>query len=319
MGDITMISDKTENKKSPDSWRQIYGRNRLDSYKKKKLKTTVVAWLLILPAFTFLSLFTLYPILSSVYSSLFKDDLAVIIPQFIGLKNYVNLLKDEIFIQAFINNLLVAVCTIPTSIALAVCMALFANIVKLGKGFTRVAFFYPTILPMVAVANIWLFIYTPIYGLLGYINPSWRLLGNANTAIWAIIVMLIWKQAGYVMIFYISGLQGIPRELNEAALIDGAGSFKTFYYITWPMLKPTTIYVTIITLTNAYKMVDHLYIMTKGGPGNATNMLLFYIFQVGFDFWDVGRASAMTTILVALLLVITSFHFFLQDRKAYYS
>ena len=85
------------------------------------------------------------------------------------------------------------------------------------------------------------------------------------------------------------------------------------------MLKPTTIYVTIITLTNAYKMVDHLYIMTKGGPGNATNMLLFYIFQVGFDFWDVGRASAMTTILVALLLVITSFHFFLQDRKAYYS
>ena len=132
MGDITMISDKTENK-SPIHGMQIYGRNRLDSYK-KKLKTTVVAWLLILPAFTFLSLFTLYPILSSVYSSLFKDDLAVIIPQFIGLKNYVNLLKDEIFIQAFINNLLVAVCTIPTSIALAVCMALFANIVKLGKG-----------------------------------------------------------------------------------------------------------------------------------------------------------------------------------------
>ena len=131
--------------------------------------------------------------------------------------------------------------------------------------------------------------------------------------------MLIWKQAGYVMIFYISGLQGISRELYEAVRIDGANSLQAFHYITWPLLKPTTIYVMIITLTNAYKLVDHLYIMTKGGPGNATNMLLFYIFQVGFDFWDVGRASAMTTILVTLLLVITSIYFFTQDRRTFYS
>lgn len=286
---------------------------------RKKLKTTFLAWGMILPAFIFLSLFTLYPIGNSVYMSFFKDDLAVAVPRFIGLQNYGGLFKDKIFLQAFWNNLLVAVCTIPTSIALAVSMALFANRVTYGKGFTRVAFFYPTILPMVAVANIWLFIYTPIYGLAGYINPSWRLLGSADTALWALIVMLIWKQAGYVMIFYISGLQGIPRELYEAVRIDGAGPLRTFRYITWPLLKPTTIYVTIITLTNAYKLVDHLYIMTKGGPGNATNMLLFYIFQVGFDFWDVGRASTMTTVLVALLLIITSVHFFVQDRKAYYS
>lgn len=286
---------------------------------RKKLKTTFLAWGMILPAFIFLSLFTLYPIGNSLYMSFFKDDLAVAVPKFIGLQNYSGLFKDKIFLQAFWNNFLVAVCTIPTSIALAVSMALFANKVTYGKGFTRVAFFYPTILPMVAVANIWLFIYTPIYGLVGYINPSWRLLGDARTAIWALIVMLIWKQAGYVMIFYISGLQGIPRELYEAARIDGASPLKSFRYVTWPMLKPTTIYVTIITLTNAYKLVDHLYIMTKGGPGNATNMLLFYIFQVGFDFWDVGRASTMTTVLVALLLIITSVHFFVQDRRTYYS
>lgn len=291
---------------------------KMNPDKRKKWKTTFwhgndIA------SFLFLSLFTLYPIGNSIYSSLFRNNLSVMNPEFIGLDNYVNLLKDEIFIQSFKNNLLIAIFTIPTSIALAIAMALFANQVRFGKGFTRVAFFYPTILPMVAVANVWLFIYTPIYGLLGYINPSWRLLGGANTALWAIIVMLIWKQAGYVMIFYISGLHGISRELYEAAQIDGSGPVKSFFAITLPLLKPTTIYVMIITLTNAYKLVDHLYIMTKGGPGNATNMLLFYIFQVGFDFWDVGKASAMTTVLVSLLLIITSVYFFTQDKKAFYN
>jgi sn-glycerol 3-phosphate transport system permease protein len=293
--------------------------HKMNPEKRKKWKTTFLAWGMILPAFFFLSLFTLYPIGNSIYSSLFKNNLSVMSPEFIGLDNYANLLKDEIFIQSFWNNLIVAICTIPTSIALAIVMALFANKVRFGKSFTRVAFFYPTILPMVAVANIWLFIYTPIYGLLGYVNPSWRILGNADTALWAIIVMLIWKQAGYVMIFYISGLHGISRELYEAAQIDGSGPVKSFFSITLPLLKPTTIYVMIITLTNAYKMVDHLYIMTKGGPGNSTNMLLFYIFQVGFDFWDVGKASAMTTVLVLLLLIITSVYFFVQDKKAFYN
>ena len=274
---------------------------------------------MLLPSFFFLSLFTLYPIINSIYSSFFKNDLSTIIPRFIGFDNFASLLTDEVFLKSFWNNLKIAIFTIPISIAMAVSMAIFANRVKRGKGLVRIAFFYPTILPMVAVANIWLFIYTPIYGLLGYFNPSLRLLSNPDTAIWALIVMLIWKQAGYVMIFYISGLQSISNELLEAARIDGAGPIKAFWHITWPLLKPTTIYVTIITLTNAYKMVDHLYIMTKGGPNNSTNMLLYYIFQVGFDFWDVGRASAMTVVLVGLLLIITCVQFFVQDKRTYYS
>ena len=286
---------------------------------KKKLKVSLLAWSLILPSFVFLSLFTLYPIAKSFYLSFFEDNLSVMVPAFVGLKNYADLLQDSVFKQAFMNNLLVAACTIPISIAMAVAMALFANKVKVGKGLTRVAFFHPTILPMVAVADIWLFIYTPMYGLLGRFFPDLRLLGNANMAIWALIVMLIWKQAGYVMIFYISGLQGISRELYEAARLDGAGPVQSFWSITWPLLKPTTIYVTIITLTNAYKIVDHLYIMTKGGPGNATNMLLFYIYQVGFDFWDVGKAAAMTVVLIAMLLLVTGIQFSIQDKRTFYS
>lgn len=210
--------------------------------------------------------------------------------------------------------------TVPASIALGVAMASFSHSLgKKGKTITRIGFIYPTFIPLVAAANIWMFIYTPIYGLLGYINPEWRLLANGRTAIWAIIVMLIWKQAGYLMLFYIAGLNGISREVFEAAELDGACGFQKFRTITWPLLKPTTMYVFIIALTSAFKTVDHLYIMTKGGPGNATNMLLFYIYQTGFDYWNNGKASAMTVILVGLLLIITAVKFFYDDRKAYYN
>ncbi len=286
---------------------------------RNKWKRTLTGWLLIAPSLVFLVIFTLYPVIKSLISSLYIDNLSVMTPAFAGLSNYAALFRDKVFMECFFNNLLTAAVTVPLSIVLAVIMALFANSLKRGKGIVRLGFAYPTFIPLVAAANIWMFIYTPIYGLLGYINPDWRLLADSKTAIWALMVMLVWKQAGYIMLFYIAGLHGISKELFEAAKIDGAGPLATFFKITRPMLKPTTIYVLIIALTNAYKMVDHLYIMTKGGPGNATNELLFYIYQTGFDYWDTGKASAMTVILVALLLIVTSISFFRQDKKAYYN
>jgi sn-glycerol 3-phosphate transport system permease protein len=281
----------------------------------KKWKRTLSAWILLLPALVFLSIFTLYPMANSLFGSFFKNDLAVIRPRFTGFANYVSLLSDPVFLRAFRNNLLAAAVTIPLGIAIAVAAAVFANNVARGKGFFRISFFYPVIMPMVAVANIWLFIYTPAYGLLGRLNPSWHILGNPDTVLWGIIAMMVWKQAGYLMIFYLSGLQGISGELYEAARIDGSGPVYTFFKITWPLLRPVTIYVIILSLTNAYKMVDHLYIMTKGGPNNASNMLLFYTFQTGFEFWDVGYASAMTIVLVLFLLIITGVQFFTQDTR----
>ena len=288
--------------------------------KRKKWRTSIRAWALLFPSLIFLGIFTVYPIVQSAFTSLYKDDLTTITPVFSGLENYRALALDPIFWECIRNNLLIAVVTVPASIALGVAMASFSHSLgKKGKTITRIGFIYPTFIPLVAAANIWMFIYTPIYGLLGYINPEWRLLANGRTAIWAIIVMLIWKQAGYLMLFYIAGLNGISREVFEAAELDGACGFQKFRTITWPLLKPTTMYVFIIALTSAFKTVDHLYIMTKGGPGNATNMLLFYIYQTGFDYWNNGKASAMTVILVGLLLIITAVKFFYDDRKAYYN
>ena len=284
-----------------------------------KWKRTLTGWLLLAPSLVFLCVFTIYPIVKSIISSFYLDNLSVMQPVFAGFSNYIALFQDKVYWECFWNNLLMAIVTVPLSIGLAVAMAMFANSLKWGKAAARLGFTYPTFIPLVAAANIWMFIYTPIYGLLGYANPNWRFLADGKTAIWAVMVMLVWKQAGYIMLFYVAGLHGISRELFEAAKIDGANGWQIFTRVTWPMLKPTTIYVLIITLTNAYKMVDHLYIMTKGGPGNATNVLLFYIYQTGFDYWDTGKASAMTVILVAVLLVVTSVCFFVQDKKAYYN
>ena len=288
--------------------------------RKKKWKNSFRAWMLLLPSLIFLGIFTVYPIIQSLISSFYKDDLSTVQPVFTGLANYQALLTDPVFWECMKNNLLIAVVTVPASILLGVAMASFSNSFgKWGKTVTRIGFIYPTFIPLVAAANIWMFIYTPIYGLLGYINSSWRLLADGKTAIWAIIVMLIWKQAGYLMLFYIAGLNGISKEVFEAAEIDGATGFRRFKAITWPLLKPTTMYVFIIALTSAFKTVDHLYIMTKGGPGNATNMLLFYIYQTGFDYWNNGKASAMTVILVGILLIVTAVKFFYDDRHAYYN
>jgi len=299
-----------------------YITNGLARARRKKWKTTRLAMFLLLPSLIFLALFTFYPIGYSIFMSFFKNNQATYQtgPVFIGWDNYIRLFtKDKIFIQTFWNNMIIAAVTVPVSIALAISMALFANKVKIGKGLVRVSFFYPTLLPMVAVANIWLFIYTPMYGLLGQMNPNWRFLTDPNTVLWALIVMMIWKQAGYVMVFFISGLQNINPELYEAAHIDGANNRQIFWKITWPMLMPTTLYVMIITMTNAFKLVDHLYIMTKGGPGNSSNMLLFYVYQTAFDRSNTGYASAVTVVIIALLLVLTAVQFFTQDKRTYYS
>mgnify|MGYP002411237715 FL=1 len=285
----------------------------------KRKAVTIAAWALILPSFLFLCAFTLYPIVQTLSSSLYSESLSNVHAAFAGLQNYINLFQDDVFRRSFWNNLIVAAVTIPVEILFATAMAVFANSVKHGRWLVRLAFFYPVILPMIAAANIWLFIYTPQYGLVGMLNSSWNLLGNPQTVLPAIIVMLIWKQSGYFMVFYLSGLQNIPAEVYEAAKIDGAGDFRIFRSITWPLLKPITLFAFIIALTDSYKMVDYLYLMTDGGPNNSSNMLLYYVYQTGFNFWDIGKASAITGILVVLLLVVSAASFFRQDKRIFYS
>ncbi|MBP1991026.1 carbohydrate ABC transporter permease [Paenibacillus eucommiae] len=286
-------------------------------------KTNAFAWLLLLPSLFFLFLFTFYPIATTIRLSLFQADLATPVPTFIGLGNYTNLMHDAVFWKVMTNNVWFAIGTVPTSIVLAMLMAIFANKALRGTSLVRISFFYPTMIPMIAVANIWLFIYTPQYGLLSRLMKSigqgdinW--LGSPQYVMWAMIIMVVWKEAGYFMIFFLAGLQNIAPDLYESAQVDGVGRWTIFRKITFPLLMPTTLFVSIVALTNSFKLVDHLMIMTKGGPNNASNLLLYYIYESAFSFWDQGMASTLTVVMIIVLLLFAALNFFGLDKKIHY-
>jgi sn-glycerol 3-phosphate transport system permease protein len=185
------------------------------------------------------------------------------------------------------------------------------------------AFFTPTILPMIAVANIWLFFYTPQYGLLdqflglfGAGGRNW--LGEPGTALACVIVVAIWKEAGFFMIFYLAALQAIPPSLAEAAAIEGASRGYYFRRVVFPLLMPTTLFVMVNAVINSVRLVDHIFVMTKGGPNNATSLLLYHVYNVGFSFWDTGYAAALTIVLLVVLAAVAIGQFVFLDRKVHY-
>ncbi|SEP22550.1 carbohydrate ABC transporter permease [Paenibacillus sp. OK076] len=289
----------------------------------EKLRRNGFGWGLVLPSLLFLGMFTYYPMLKSAWLSLFEQNLAVRTPVFVGMDNYKALLHNPVFIEVFRNNIWFAVGTVPVSMALAFVMALFADKAIRGKGLVRIAFFYPNMIPMIAAASIWLFLYMPQFGLFARF-ASWftgsevNLLGNPDTVLGSLIVMTVWKEAGYFMIFYLAGLQQIPKDLYESASVDGIGVWTQQLRITIPLTMPTTLFVTVVAITNAFKWVDHLWMMTKGGPDHASSLLLYYIYETTFSFNDQGMAAAMTVVMIVLLLVISCFQFAGWERKIHY-
>jgi len=284
---------------------------------------TIHGWLLLLPAMACLALFTHWPAVASFIDSFMSTPRARRPARFVGLDNYEQMLADPIFWKAMANNLWFAAGTIPMSIALALLMAVWVNDRIAGRTLVRMAYFTPTILPMIAVANIWLFFFTPQYGLLEQIvgafgGRSTNWLGSQDTALYAVTIVAIWKEAGFFMIFYLAALQAIPPSLGEAAAIEGASRWTFFRRIQFPLLMPTTLFVLINAVINAFRMVDHIFVMTRGGPDNATTLLLFYIYQVGFSFWDTAYAATLTCVLLALLALVAFVQYGILERRTHY-
>lgn len=295
----------------------------IKALKLKSLKENITAWILLIPALSFLILFTFYPIIKTIKLSFYKISLGLPEPIYNGIQNYHDLLSDDTFWRVMKNTGIFVLGTVIFSMILALIMALFVNEKIKGMKWLRASFFYPAVIPGIAVANIWLFIYTPQFGLLDNFLKFFginnlNLLGNTETVLWATIVMTIWKQAGFYMIFYLSGLQNISQDLYEAASIDGASSWCIFKKITFPLLMPTNTFVFIIATIRSFKLVDHLVIMTQGGPDNASNLLLFYIYEVAFKFWNEGKAATLTVIMLIILLIISSIQFFVLEKRTYY-
>jgi sn-glycerol 3-phosphate transport system permease protein len=280
-------------------------------------------WLLLLPAAALLALFTHYPAAATLWQSFHSTPRAGRGSTFVGIDNYRSLLDDPIFWQALSNNLWYAAVTIPTSIALALLMASWVNGRAPGRGLLRLAYFTPTILPMIAVANIWLFIYTPEYGLLERLTgalglPTHNWLGSQNTALACLMVVAVWKEAGFFMIFYLAALQQMSPNLAEAAAIEGASRWYFFRRVTFPLLMPTTFFVLVNAVINAFRLVDHVVVMTRGGPDNATELLLFYIYEIGFRFWDPAYAATLTIVLLVILGLTALGQFGFLERRVHY-
>jgi len=283
----------------------------------------VHAWLMLLPALALLALFTHWPTLATLIDSFYSTPKGARPAVWVGLDNYQGMVADPVFWKAVRNNLLFASATIPLSIALALVMALWVNERIAGRAFLRMAYFTPTVLPMIAVANIWLFFYTPQYGLLEQITgalglPSHNWLGDPSTALGAVTLVAIWKEAGFFMIFYLAALQSLNPSLREAAAIEGASRWYFFKRVQWPLLMPTTLFVLVNAFINAFRMVDHLFVLTRGGPDNASTLLLYHLYEVGFSFWDTAYAAAITVVLVVVLAGIALVQFFVFDRKVHY-
>ena len=280
-------------------------------------------WLLLLPAMVLLIAFTHYPAVATFWNSLFSTPKATRPAVFVGMDNYHAMLEDPVFWQAFWNNMAYAAITIPVSVIIALIMALWVNERLAGRGFLRLAYFTPTVLPMVAVANIWLFFYTPQYGMVDQIVgffgiPASNWLGTKATALPALMVVTIWKEAGFFMIFYLAALQQVSPSLRDAARLEGASRWQYLRRVLLPLLMPTTLFVLVNALINAFRMVDHVLVMTRGGPDNASTLLLYYIYEVGFSYWDTSYAATLSVVLLLVLSIAALAKFCWLDRRTHY-
>lgn len=289
----------------------------------EKRRRVVHAWLLLMPALVLLSLFAFIPSLTTLWSSLFSRGTRRNPSEFIGGGNYADLFNDPTFRTVVENNLFYAGITIPVSIVIALSMALWANSKIPARGFVRTAYFTPTVLPMIAAANIWLFFYTPGLGVLdqvgalfGFGSVNW--LGQPETALWAVVIVTIWKESGFFMVFYLAALQTIPPDLKEAADIEGASRWTYTRRIVLPLLMPTTLFILVNALINSVKLIDHLFILTKGGPSDSSKLILYYIWELAFAYFDAPHAAALTMLMLVVLGVLAAVKFKLIDKRTHY-
>ena len=266
-----------------------------------RTKWTVQGWLLMLPSLIFLVGFTVYPVIRTLIQSFMKTSNNAKMPaEFIGFKNYINVFKDPVFAIVIKNTLKFSLIVIPLGLVIGFLLATLVSKNIKGIGVARALIFYPNVAPVVGFATIWTFLFTPNIGVISHVMKALSMkpvdfLNNPKTALYAIMAVYLWREASYMMIFYISGLQNISQEYYEAAHLDGASGWDIMRKITIPLVQPTTLFVLTITMADAFKMVDLIMVMTtKGGPNNSTNLLMNHIYQTAFSYWDTGQASVLT-------------------------
>jgi len=288
----------------------------------------LAALLFLLPNILGFVIFTMGPVLASFGLSLVDWNLLGS-PVWVGLDNYATMLRDREFWDSLKATLYYTAGSLPLGIVPALILALALNQKLRGLALYRTVYFVPVVSSTVAVALLWRWMYNPNFGMLNFLlNGLFRLLHLPLTApdwlqstTWAmpaIILMSAWKGLGYNMVLYLAGLQSISRTFYEAAAIDGASSWQKFWFVTLPLLTPTTFFVTIISIIGSFQVFEQAYIMTAGGPARSTVTTVYYIYANGFQRYNMGYASAIAWVLFALILAVTLIQWKYQDRWVFY-
>lgn len=288
--------------------------------RKAEVRRTLVAYSFIAPNFIGFAVFTLVPMVFAVCLSVLHWDGSNPIT-WAGLDNFKYLFSDFQFQAAFKNTLVYAVGTVPLTLVLALFIAVLLNQKIKGRNFFRTVTFFPYVASLVAVAAVWNALFNPSMGPVNMIlqslgvedPPGWS--ADKDWAMFSVVLFSVWKNMGYYMIIYLAGLQGINSELYEAASIDGVNTWQKFWYVTLPQLSATTFFVLIMLTIQCFKVYDIVYMLTQGGPGTATLVMVYDIYNKAFLSWDLGLASAEAMILFAMVLTVTLIQFRVEKKR----
>lgn len=274
-------------------------------------------WVFIAPALAGTFIFIIIPVICSFGLSFTKWDLLNPI-EFVGLDNYIGIFTEPLFYKILINTIVFAVSTSVFGVIIPLVLAAILNGKIRGSEFYKTAYFLPFITPMIVIGVIWEWIFDPNIGLLNkflHLHINW--LYDPHFAMPALILVSVWKLTGYNMVIFLSALSGISQSMFEAAKIDGADSFQTFKNVTIPLLSPTIFFVVIITAISSFQIFDLIYLMTQGGPLDSTNVLVYAIYKNAFEYFNIGKASAIAYVLFVIILVLTLVQWNLRKKLVY--
>jgi sn-glycerol 3-phosphate transport system permease protein len=273
-----------------------------------------LAWLLLLPTIAILGVFIFYPAVASFYLSLHEVDAFSMRTTYIGLDNYKMLLVSPEYWQSLQVSLLFTLLTVVPSVVLSLATAVALDANPYFRGVFRTIFLMPVAISSAMAAMLWIFFYNPSSGYLNYLaellhlnGPNW--LGDTHWALVAVAITTVWKEIGFNIIFFIAGLASVPNDVREAASIDGANAWQRFWHVVLPMLSPTILFVTVVSVINSFQSFGQIHILTEGGPAGATNTLVYNLYRDAFQNFQTGSASAQAVILFFIMLIATLIQF----------
>ena len=274
-------------------------------------------WIFVLPALVGILIFIIIPVICSFGLSFTKWDLINPIT-FAGFNNYREIFTEPLFFMILVNTFVFAISTSVLGVIIPLILACILNSKIRGSEFFKTAYFLPFITPMIVIGIVWQWIFDPNIGLLANIlNLHINWLYDTNFAMPALIIVTVWKLIGYNMIIFLSSLSGISNSMFEAAKIDGANSVQTFINVTVPLMAPSIFFVVIITAISSFQVFDLIYLMTQGGPLDSTNVLVYAIYKNAFEYFNVGKASAIAYVLFFIILVLTLVQWSLRKKIVY--